>query len=237
MKHVNYAYVRKDSVMNVLYNVAVFLPFPAEMPESGSLQQIIDQIIALTGDAAGGTQAMIAAAVTLILGLVACFFGYKASRFFIALCGFILGCVLGSIAVTSFLHVGVPLSILITIAIGIVVACLSSFIYRLGIFVFSFVLAFSAGVSLIPLNGDLQFFVCLILGFVVASLAVKFIRPVIIFTSAAAGSFFAAGSAQVMASNLHLTLPSLLQSRFTLGLFLCLLGIAVQLLMTREKSS
>ena len=77
--------------MNVLYNVAVFLPFPAEMPESGSLQQIIDQIIALTGDAAGGTQAMIAASVTLILGLVACFFGYKASRFFIALCGFILG--------------------------------------------------------------------------------------------------------------------------------------------------
>ena len=223
--------------MNALYSLAAPLPLPTNLSGNGSLQQIIDQFLTLTGDAASGTPAMIAATVTLILGLVACFFGYKASRFFIALCGFILGCVLGSIAVSSFLDVNVPLSILITIVMGIIVACLSSFIYRLGIFIFSFVLAFSAGVSLIPLTGDLQFFVCLILGFIVASLSVRYIRPVIIFTSAAVGSFFAAGSALVMATYLHLALPAILQSRYTFAVILCLVGIAVQLLMTKEKKA
>ena len=91
-----------------------------------------------------------------------------------------------------------------------------------------------AAAALLPFTGDLQFFLSVLIGFIVGSLAVKFIRPVIIFSSAIVGGCISAG----LIANICSYMNVYTFSKFTSGamtLVICILGIMIQLLTTSDE--
>jgi hypothetical protein len=148
--------------------------------------------------------------------------------------GFIAGAIIGQIVASQILHVEGFASVLCIILCGAVIASLAFWIYRIGIFILCFALAFSAAGTLFPFEGDVQFFANVITGLIVGVLAVKYMRPVIILTSAIVCGTSAAGLLPGVTEYMGITTLSSLNSSAALTLALCVLGIAVQFLTTKE---
>ena len=148
--------------------------------------------------------------------------------------GFIAGAIIGQIAASQILHVEGFASVLCIILCGAFIASLAFWIYRIGIFILCFALAFSAAGTLFPFEGDVQFFANVITGLIVGVLAVKYMRPVIILTSAIVCGTSAAGLLPSVTEYMGITTLSSMNSSATLTLALCVLGIAVQFLTTKN---
>ena len=148
--------------------------------------------------------------------------------------GFIAGAIIGQIVASQLLHVEGFASVLCIILCGAFIASLAFWIYRIGIFILCFALAFSAAGTLFPFEGDVQFFANVITGLIVGVLAVKYMRPVIILTSAIVCGTSAAGLLPGVTEYMGITTLSSLNSSAALTLALCVLGIAVQFLTTKE---
>ena len=106
------------------------------------------------------TYKMIGAVVSLVLALLVCFFGYKFSRIFMSITGFIAGALLGYGAATQIFNLTGPALIAVVVVAGIIIGAMASWIYLAGIFILCFVLAFTAAATLLPFSGDIQFFLC-----------------------------------------------------------------------------
>lgn len=214
------------------------LPFPS--PGSGSIlpdsfrEQIpLDSIFSFFSDMNNSVK-IAGAGVTLILALIACFLGYKLAKLFMSITGFLAGCIIGLTVGYKVLKLGTPLTALCTLAGGILLSLLAYRIYVAGIFILCFILAFIAAAALLPLNGDIQFFLSTLIGFIIGSLAVKFIRPVIIFSSALTGGWIASGLIVTLCEQMNIYTFT----HFTSGgltLILCLLGILVQFFTTSDE--
>ena len=112
---------------------------------------------------------------------------------------------------------------------------LAYWIYRAGIFILCFALAFMAAASLLPFTGDIQFFLSTLTGFIIGSLALKYIRPVIIVTSAIVCGFSAAGLLVKVSELLGIYTFSHI-SMAGLTVIVCVLGMAVQFLTTSDPA-
>lgn len=178
---------------------------------------------------------IIGVAISLVLALFGCFFGYKFSKLLMSLTGFIVGGILGYIAAAKFLTVSGGTMILITAAGAVLFSIMAYWIYRAGIFILCFALAFMAAASLLPFTGDIQFFLATVTGFIVGSLALKFIRPVIILTSAIVCGSSAAGLAITVSEFMGIHTFSQI-GKAGLTLIICLLGIIVQFLTTSDPA-
>ncbi len=122
--------------------------------------------------------------VPLILSLVGCFFGYRLIRMFMALTCYPAGVLLGYALGVRVVHLeGIPLSAFSQL-LGIALVILSFLIYKIGIFLLVFVLTFAASASLIPLTGNVQFFLCTAVGFACGMFALRHIREMIIIMTA-----------------------------------------------------
>ena len=97
-----------------------------------------------------------------------------------------------------------------------------------------FYLCISAAGTLFSFEGDIPFFINIIAGLIVGVLAVKYMRPVIILTSAIVCGSSAAGLLPGVAEYMGITKFSSTNSSATLTLALCILGIAVQFLTTKD---
>ncbi len=176
------------------------------------------------------------AIITLILALLACFLGYRLARFFMSLTGFMAGAYIGYKIGTQALNLQRPLTIVCAVVAGLALSVLAYRIYTAGIFILCAFLGFIAAATLLPFSGDLQFFLSVLSGFIIGALAVKYLRPVIILSSAIAGGFTASEMIVKVC-----TLMSLYKfTYFTSGgltLIICVLGIAVQFLTTSDKES
>lgn len=223
------------SLLNIDYS-SFLSTLPMNSGSSDSLSSFINNGFLGLITEADTTYKMVGSVITLILALVGCFFGYKLSRLFMSITGFIAGAILGQIAASQFLHVEGFSSVLCIILSGAIIAALSFWIYRIGIFILCFALAFSAAGALFPFEGDIQFFVNIITGLIVGVLAVKYMRPVIILTSAIVCGVSAAGLLPGVAEYMGITTFSSMNPGTTLTLALCILGIAVQFLTTREPA-
>ena len=148
--------------------------------------------------------------------------------------GFIIGLFIGQTVASQLLHVEGFASVLCIILGGAVIAALALWIYRIGIFILCFTFAFSAAGTLFSFEGDIQFFINIIAGLIVGVLAVKYMRPVIILTSAIVCGSSAAGLLPGVAEYMGITNLSSMNSSATLTLALCILGIAVQFLTTKD---
>ena len=137
---------------------------------------------------------------------------------------------------TQALNLQRPLTIVCAVVAGLALSVLAYRIYTAGIFILCAFLGFIAAATLLPFSGDLQFFLSVLSGFIIGALAVKYLRPVIILSSAIAGGFTASEMIVKVC-----TLMSLYKfTYFTSGgltLIICVLGIAAQFLTTSDKES
>ena len=221
------------SLLNIDYS-SMISTLPLDSGSSDSLSNFINNgLIGLVTEA-DTTYKIAGSVIALILALIGCFFGYKLSRLFMGITGFIAGAIIGQIVASQILHVEGFASVLCIILCGAVIASLAFWIYRIGIFILCFALAFSAAGTLFPFEGDVQFFANVITGLIVGVLAVKYMRPVIILTSAIVCGTSAAGLLPGVTEYMGITTLSSLNSSAALTLVLCMLGIAVQFLTTKE---
>lgn len=184
----------------------------------------------------GSTYEIAVSAVLLVLALIGCFFGYKLCRLFMSLTGFIAGAILGYIVSAQFLHVEGYLAFVCVIAGGLILGALACWIYRVGIFILCFALGFTASMSYLPLTGDALFFAGVLIALVIAVLAVKFLRPVIILTSAIVCGTSAAHLLPTVASYIGISIFSTTITGLGLNAGLCVLGILVQFLTTKDPT-
>ena len=221
------------SLPNIDYS-SMISTLPLDSGNSDSLSNFINNGLVGLVTEADTTYKIAGSVIALILALIGCFFGYKLSRLFMGISGFIAGAIIGQIVASQILHVEGFASVLCIILCGAFIASLAFWIYRIGIFILCFALAFSAAGTLFPFEGDVQFFANVITGLIVGVLAVKYMRPVIILTSAIVCGTSAAGLLPGVTEYMGITTLSSLNSSAALTLALCVLGIAVQFLTTKE---
>ena len=186
-------------------------------------------------DTLDSTYKIIGVSVSLIIALLGCFFGFKLSKLFMSLTGFFTGATIGGIVGAKFLNLSGALIVLAVIVCGILLAFFAYRIYQAGIFILCFGLAFMAGASFLPVTGDIQFFLSVLIGFCIGTLALKFIRPVIICTSAIVCGFSAAGLLITVCEYMDIYSFSIPQT--LLAIIISVLGIAVQFLTTTDKTN
>ena len=160
-----------------------------------------------------------AAAVLVVFGavfsLLNCFLGYRLVKLWSALCGFAVGWV------AAFAVANAGVSAVIGIAAGLLLGGIAFFIYKAGVFVLCVFLVFFLCVGLIPIQW-LAIVLGLALGIAVGVLAMKFMREVLIFTTAISGGMNAA-NALLPVFGLQNAAAALI-----VGLALAVLGIVVQ---------
>ena len=163
------------SLLNIDYS-SMISTLPLDSGSSDSLSNFINNGLVGLVTEADTTYKIAGSVIALILALIGCFFGYKLSRLFMGITGFIAGAIIGQIVASQILHVEGFASVLCIILCGAVIASLAFWIYRIGIFILCFALAFSAAGTLFPFEGDVQFFANVITGLIVGVLAVKYMH-------------------------------------------------------------
>ena len=154
------------SLLNIDYS-SMISTLPLDSGSSDSLSNFINNGLVGLVTEADTTYKIAGSVIALILALIGCFFGYKLSRLFMGITGFIAGAIIGQIVASQILHVEGFASVLCIILCGAFIASLAFWIYRIGIFILCFALAFSAAGTLFPFEGDVQFFANVITGLIV----------------------------------------------------------------------
>ena len=128
--------------------------------------------------------------VTIATGLLSCFLGYKLLRIWMAVMGFIIGMSLG-----YFLSIDQVKNVAITILIGFILGLLIGFIayriYLLGVFLIAFSMTFLFIGQLLARYNEpswLWLALTLVISAVVAGLAIKFVKSVIIISTSLNGA-------------------------------------------------
>ncbi len=134
---------------------------------------------------------MIAVIISLVFGIVYCFFGYKAIRVCAAIYGALIGIIAGSAIVRQF-ALQSPVSLIVVIGLAVLLALLGFFLFRVGVFIV--VLLGVAGIvypllqSRTTLEQLIMSIIALAAGLVAAILAVIYMKPVVIVLSAFMGA-------------------------------------------------
>lgn len=172
----------------------------------------------------GTSQVLLAFGV--VLSLLQCFFGYKLVKIWAAVTGFLVGWFIVFLVAFHFLE-NPGIAALIGVVGGVLLAMVAFFLYRMGIFVFCFFQGASLCLGLIPDWPGVV--VGIIVGLAVAILAMKFMREVMIVSSALSGGF--------NAGNGLLTLFSVTAGWpvWVLGILLTAAGIFVQWTTTGDR--
>ena len=213
------------------------LPFSSRAGDflPGDFGALPDMIQNFLAEMNTGTK-VLGVGISLVLALLCCFFGYRFAKLFMSISGFIAGALIGYFVATQLLQfTGFPI-FLCTLLGGILLAMFAFWVYVAGIFILCFFLAFMAAASLLPFTGDIQFFLSTLFGLIIACLAIKFMRPVIIVTSAVVGGSSASGLILTMKSLMAFAILNSLPSKLILTVVICVLGIVVQFVTTKEKT-
>ena len=92
------------SLLNIDYS-SMISTLPLDSGSSDSLSNFINNgLIGLVTEA-DTTYKIAGSVIALILALIGCFFGYKLSRLFMGITGFIAGAIIGQIVASQILHV------------------------------------------------------------------------------------------------------------------------------------
>ncbi|MBR6230861.1 MAG: DUF4203 domain-containing protein [Lachnospiraceae bacterium] len=179
--------------------------------------------------------AAIMTVISIIFYFVECLFGYKIIKISCALAGFIIGCFAGAYISGSVLALASPWPVIIAVAAGIVLACISFWLYLAGVFVlglfFAFTLALKIPYPSAIAEGIWPIVISLIIGIIVGILAVKFQRIIIIFLTGAGGAY---GCINGIASITTFFASGASSMKLMVTLLLAAIGIVLQLIMTRK---
>ncbi len=158
--------------------------------------------------------------VTLIIGLLACFMGYRLNRVVVMIVGFYFGYQLG----IAFLPQIISDSSLIPIAsivVGIIVGYMAFSMYLLGIFILCFMLAYDICDSFIEME-MLKVIIGAVAGVIAGVIGVNFVRPIMIILTSLIGGFL------ITRAGLELLSISNNIIYISLGLVLAFLGAMAQ---------
>lgn len=167
------------------------------------------------------------ALLTLLFYVAESLSGYKLIRSWISILGFLIGAFVGFRLLSMFVdQVGYVL--LGAILCGVLLSILSYRIYLVGVFLIAGFGVFQIGMACLPLKGGFLLIVSVLLGFIAAYLAIKFMRPAIILITAFHGG--------IMAATL---LPQFIAlpdgwTTLTFGLVIGAVGTAIQFLTTKK---
>ena len=128
--------------------------------------------------------------LSIVIAALFCFFGYRGLKFFIALSGFAIGALIGSLIVL-LARIPSPAGLIVILVIGAVLALASFFLYKAGVFV---MIAFTVGTTVgrilsVRMSGWLAVIIAVAAGLLAGFLVLKFIRPGVILISGITGGF------------------------------------------------
>lgn len=159
------------------------------------LQQIMDMIETTRTIPSVSSISMIGFAVLLIFGIINCVLGYRLLRFWMMLCGFVIGAGIGfGIAFSS----GVTEKYMYAafmVGAGIVIAVIAFVSYKIGLFILGAGIGIGLGIYVFHPTTSLVFFFCLLLGVGLGVLAMKQARVVLIVGTSLLGGAMAGFSA------------------------------------------
>ena len=167
------------------------------------------------------------AGVTLAIGLLNCFLGYRLLKVWLSLTGFTIGALAGYTIASHYTR-----SSAIQITVLLLAGLLLAFhIYRIGAFLLCSQAAVVSISILLQPKDSLKFMICLAAAIVVGLLGAAFVKPMVIFHTALGGGFAAAVSA---AGLLHKEADAKIMF---FGAALTAAGIVVQAVSTRKVLS
>lgn len=133
----------------------------------------------------------VAYGVLCIFGILNCLLGYRILRFWMMIFGFIIGAGAG-FGVTYLSGVQDKMVIAGAMAgLGIVLAIVSFLIYRAGIFVLGFGIGISLSIYLVHPTSSFSFFLCILVGVGLGTLAMRYAKGVIIIGTSVLGGVLA----------------------------------------------
>ena len=187
---------------------------------AGNAREIAEQI--------GAQPTLEGLIVTGIVGLLICFFGLKLIRLQAALVGFLMGALIGiGVAWTAGIS-GLTFAIVV-FACGAVLAALSFFLYKFGVFCVVFCVCLGMGVQIADPQSTLPLVIVLVIALILAIVAVIFVEPVIIICTGISGGV-TAGISAAAAMGLEGIWPG-----YAIGAVAAILGMVVQFMMHSRK--
>lgn len=209
----------------------------------------------IIGGADGPTSVFIAGRVSVgasvivfIVGLLLCFFGLKLARLFITLNGLLIGFAAGIAAATA-INVNKTVFIVIILSCAVVVAALSFFLYKFGVFCTVFTGTAALAFSVTGLGGGdlaalslnvgigsremLTGLAVLVAAVILAAAAVKFVEPMLIIITALNGGISSGIALRMLLTAAGFSLP--VWAGYAAGMLLAVLGLIVQFMLHSRK--
>ena len=138
---------------------------------------------------------MIGFAVLLVFGAINCILGYRLLRFWMMLCGFIIGAGVGFGVAYSGGVTEKYMYAVIMVGIGVVLAVIAFVSYKIGIFILGAGIGIGLGIYIFHPTSSLVFFFCLLLGAGLGVLAMRQAREILIVGTSLLGGAMAGVSA------------------------------------------
>lgn len=188
------------------------------------------------GGADGPTSVFVAGKVgqglfiaAVVIGLLFCFLGNKIMRVIATLVGFGVGAGVG-VLITQMAETEGITNVLIIFGCALVLAAVSFFVFRIGIFLTAFGMVSAVSLSLVDMSMNVQVIIALAVTFVLAVLAMIFMEPVVIIVTALVGGLTAGAGIAGLAGFTDNRLIGL-----GIGAVLAIIGMIVQFMMQSRK--
>lgn len=175
-----------------------------------------------------GTVTLGITALSIVIGLLICFFGVKILKVIAAIFGLVIGAGVGAVIGTVVNANNMTMTIIILIA-AVLGAVLLVFLRRLSAFVVVFAYALSACVLLLAPQGTVMWIICLVIPAILAILAAVFVDPMVIILTGLSGGLSVGTS---VAGLLGLDNKWI---GYGIGLVIAVIGIIVQFVMYSKK--
>ena len=159
------------------------------------LQQIMNMIENTRTVPSISSFSMIGFTVLLIFGVINCILGYRLLRFWMMLCGFVIGAGIGFGAAYTGGVTEKYMYAVFMVGAGVLLAVIAFVSYKIGIFILGAGIGIGLGIYVFHPTTSLVFFFCLLLGVGLGVLAMKQAREVLIIGTSLLGGAMAGFSA------------------------------------------
>lgn len=166
---------------------------------------------------------------TIVIGLLICFFGLKLVKIVSAVLGFLIGASAGA-GVAATLGIDDIALVVIAVVCAVGLAVLSYLIYRVGVFIMTFLYSLGMFLTLFGMSSMAMLIIAAVVSLILAILAAVFVEPVIIIITAVCGGMSAGPAIIRLAA---FTVPS--WAGYAVGAVLAILGMIVQFALHSRK--
>lgn len=190
------------------------------------MEKMID-FLSMLAEELGNVQ-ISTAGVTLVIGVLNCFLGYRLLKAWVGLTGFTAGALLAYSLVSCYTG-NALVQIGAIVAGGLLLGLLAFHIYRFGVFLLCTTIGTTAVSVLLQPKDSLRFMICLGIGVLIGLLGMAFVKPMVILNTALGGGFsIAASVAGLLKQEADLKI-------LILGALLASMGIGVQIAVSRNQ--